>query len=63
MLDITQDAFNNAIKDAFESGIESERTRLFNKLDGIETDHKLGNAPGLLFVAIRIIRQRLMGEI
>jgi len=66
MLDITQQAFNQAIKDAFEAGVESGKREqyeiMLNELENLNLEYKLKKAPGLVFVAIRIMTKRLRHE-
>ena len=63
MLDITQETFNNALKEAFESGVESERNRIANLVANTAFDAQSGLTPGLLSKAIMVVSRRIFGEL
>lgn len=66
MMEITDEAFTKALESAYKSGVEAGReeryNQMINELENLNLEYKLKKAPGMVFVAIRIMIKRLRHE-
>lgn len=66
MMQITDEAFTKALESAYRSGVDAGKQEqyesMLNELENLNLEHKLSNAPGILFVAIRLVIKRLRHE-
>lgn len=66
MMELTEQAFQKALESAYKSGVDAGKEEQFaammNELENLNLEYKLKKAPGMVFVAIRIMIKRLRGE-
>jgi flagellar biosynthesis/type III secretory pathway protein FliH len=66
MIEITDEVFNKALESAYKSGFaagkEEQYNQMINELENLNLEYKLNKAPGMVFVAIRIMIKRLRHE-
>jgi len=66
MIEITDEAFTKALESAYKSGLEAGKVeqycQMINELENLNLEYKLKKAPGMVFVAIRIMIKRLRHE-
>lgn len=66
MMEITDEAFTKALESAYKSGHEAGKVEqychMINELENLNLEYKLNKAPGMVFVAIRIMIKRLRHE-
>ena len=66
MMQLTEEAFQKALestyKAGFEAGKQEQYEAMINELENLNLEYKLNKAPGMVFVAIRIMIKRLRHE-
>lgn len=66
MMQLTEEAFQKALESTYQAGVEAGKEAQFksmiNELENLNLEYKLKKAPGMVFVAIRIMIKRLRHE-
>jgi flagellar biosynthesis/type III secretory pathway protein FliH len=66
MMELTNEVFNKALESAYQSGYDAGKVdqycKMINELENLNLEYKLNKAPGMVFVAIRIMIKRLRHE-
>lgn len=66
MMELTEQAFQQALESAYKSGVEAGKqeqySQMMNELENLNLEYKLKKAPGMVFVTLRIMMKRLRHE-
>ena len=66
MVELTEQAFQQALEAAYKSGVEAGKqeqySQMINELENLNLEYKLKKAPGMVFVTLRIMMKRLRHE-
>jgi hypothetical protein len=66
MMQLTEAAFKQALESTYAVGVEAGKREqyenMLNELENLNLEYKLKKAPGMVFVAIRIMIKRLRHE-
>jgi len=66
MMELTEQAFHQALESAYKAGVEAGKEEQFehmmNELENLNLEYKLKKAPGMVFVTLRIMMKRLRHE-
>jgi len=66
MMELTEQAFQQALESAYKSGVEAGKeeqySQMINELENLNLEYKLKKAPGMVFVTLRIMMKRLRHE-
>jgi flagellar biosynthesis/type III secretory pathway protein FliH len=65
-MQLTEEAFQKALESTYAAGVEAGKQaqyeQMINELENLNLEYKLNKAPGMVFVAIRIMIKRLKNE-
>jgi flagellar biosynthesis/type III secretory pathway protein FliH len=66
MMELTEQAFQQALESAYKGGVEAGKqeqySQMMNELENLNLEYKLKKAPGMVFVTLRIMMNRLRHE-
>lgn len=66
MMELTEQAFQQALESAYKSGVEAGKqeqySQMMNELENLNLEYRLKKAPGMVFVTLRIMMKRLRHE-